>query len=109
MTARYERTAAIAKAQDQVFEGIGVVGNRRLRQLLWDQIERRVKAGESPPDVAALMIRRWNRQTELGPFLRVKLGMRKFFGQGYWENENRWHWDEEKWRLHNEARVGSFG
>lgn len=91
----------------QVCSKLGVV-DPRLRKLLRKVIATKQASGESPPDVAALMIRRWNRQTELGKFLRVKLGMRKFYGQGYWENENRWHWDEDKWRLHNEARVGSY-
>lgn len=100
--------AQIAQARDQVCDAIGVAQRRR-RAMLRDVIEQRARLGESPPEIAALMIRRWQRQAEYGKFLRVRLGLLKFFGDGYWLDENRWFWDEEKWRLHCEAKVGSVG
>jgi Helix-turn-helix domain len=95
-------------ALHQVCSKLGIV-DPRLRKLLRRVIAAKELMGESPPEVAALMIRRWNRQTAMGTFLRVKFGLKKFFGQGYWENENRWHWDEEKWRLASEAKAGTWG
>jgi Helix-turn-helix domain len=91
----------------QVCKATGVV-DPRVAKLFRRVIAVKQEAGESPPLIAALMIRRWNRQAEMSEFLQAKLGPRKFFALGYWENENRWHWDEKKWRLHNEAKVGSF-
>ncbi len=89
-------------------EAIGVVAKGRKRAMLTSVIDLRVRsAGESPPQVAALMVKRWKRQAEMGPYLRAKLGLMKFFGDGYWQDENRWFWDEEKWRLHCEAKAGS--
>jgi hypothetical protein len=98
----------IATASDRVSEACGVV-NRRVKRVVVEALASRVKLGESPPEVAALMIRRWQRQAEVSGFLRVKLGLRKFFGEGYWLDENRWFWDEAKWKLHCEAKVGSWG
>lgn len=96
----------IAAALETACTDLGV-DEPRMRKLLHRVITRKALDGEDAGEVAALIVRRWNRQAELSPFLRVKFGLRKFIGLGYWENENRWHFDEEKWRLHNEARTGS--
>jgi hypothetical protein len=98
----------IATAAGGVCAACGVV-NRRVRRIVVEALAGRVQAGESPPEIAALMIRRWQRQAELSQFLRVKLGLKRFFGEGYWLDENRWFWDEAKWKLHCEAKVGSLG
>jgi hypothetical protein len=110
---RFESPDEVQAAVDQVCEALGIVmlnRSRRTRELLFAVMNQRMKTtGESPPETAALMVRRWQRQVEVSGFLRVKLGLRKFFGEGYWLDENRWFWDEAKWKLHCEAKVGSWG
>lgn len=98
----------IGAAVIEVCESCGVV-NRRVKHVVVEALAARVKLGESPPEVAALMVKRWKRQAAVGEFLRVRIGLRKFFGEGYWLDENRWFWDEAKWKLHCEAKVGSWG
>jgi hypothetical protein len=84
--------------------------SRRRRELLFAVVNARIRAtGDSSAAVASLMAKRWARQAEVSEFLRVKLGVWKFFGDGYWLDENRWFWDEAKWKLHCEAKVGSWG
>ncbi len=96
----------IANAVDQVCSALAIA-NRRKRRLLRDVIALEVEKGELPATVAKAMIRAWNGQAEHGRFLRVKLGLAKFFGEGVWKDSNRWHWDQEALRRDAQASVGS--
>lgn len=100
------RETEIGYAVDQVCSALGVA-NRRKRRLLADVIALEAEKGELPPTIALAMIAAWNAQAANSHRLRVKFGLVKFFGEGVWKDQRRWHWDEELLRRQAEARVGS--
>jgi hypothetical protein len=99
---------SLDRAVDQVCSALGVANPRR-RHVVRRALAMEAGKGHDPPDVAQRMIAAWNRQASESPNLRVKYGIKVFFDDGYWLNEFRWHWDEERLRLNSEAKTGSWG
>ncbi len=102
---------AIDRGVAQVCSALGVTADpstRRLRAVIHGAIALKCEKGEPAPTVALRMIAAWNKQAQMSPFLAVKYGMRKFFNTGIWDNENRWHWNEELLRRRGEASAGSM-
>lgn len=96
----------LGHAVDQVCSALAIA-NRRKRKLLWDVIVLEAEKGDPPATVALRMIQAWRVQAESSMVLRVKFGLAKFFGEGIWKDQRRWHWDEDLLRRQAEARVGS--
>lgn len=101
-----EPVEALERAVDQVCSALAIA-NRRKRRLLRDVVALEAEKGDAPATVALRMIEAWNVQAARSAELRVKLGLARFFGEGYWKNQWRWHWDEEQRRRNAEARMGS--
>lgn len=100
--------AALDGAVDQVCSALGIpTENRRLRWLLRGVVKLAMEKGEPAPTVALAMIAAWNRQAAMSHLLHRKYGLRKFFGEGIWRDENRWLWNEELLRERARASVGS--
>lgn len=96
----------IGFAVDQVCSALAVA-NRRKRKLLRDVIALEAEKGDPPPTIALRMIAAWRRQASSSHLLTAKYGLTKFFGEGIWRDENRWHWNEQLLREQAHARVGS--
>lgn len=96
----------LERAVDQVCSALAIA-NRRKRRLLRDVIALEAEKGDLPATVALRMIEAWKTQARRSDELRVKYGIGKFFGDGIWKDQNRWHFDENLLRLRAEARVGS--
>jgi len=101
-----DRVDELQFAVDQVCAALSVVNGRK-RKLLRAVIEDRAREGKTPAETAEAMIAAWNCQADNSAVLRVKLGLAKFFGEGYWRDSGRWFWDEERLRMRSETRVGS--
>ncbi|HVW78526.1 MAG TPA: hypothetical protein VHB45_13000 [Alloacidobacterium sp.] len=98
---------SLEHAVDQVCNALSIArARKRRRRLLRDVIALEMTKGQPPPTIALAMVAAWHRQIEMGPYLRVKLGIDKFFGDGYWKDEDRWFWDEQRLREARNARVG---
>jgi hypothetical protein len=93
-------------AIDEVCAALGV-RNRRRRRMLRDVIEGELECGAHPEDTGKAMIAAWENQARQSPYLRRKLGLSEFFGDGYWKDGNRWHWDEAELRRRAGASIGS--
>lgn len=93
---------------DQVMLGCGFTA-RRLRVKLLAVVKQRVGLGESPVDVSAAMVDKWQRYTKQGARLRVHMSAAKFFEEGYWLNPNSWHWDSDTLREEQLAMNASVG
>lgn len=96
---------ALEAAVDQVCNALAIA-NRRRRRFLRDVIELEATKGDPPPTIALSMIAAWNYQAQMGPYLR-KTGLYKFFGDGYWKDQRRWFWDEQRLQDRARASVGS--
>ncbi len=97
---------ALNRAADQVCSALGI-SNRRKRRLLRDVIALEAEKGDLPATIALAMISAWNAQAVNSPVLRVKFGLARFFSEGIWKDQRRWHWDEQRLRDGANARVGS--
>lgn len=100
-------SAAIERAVDSVTSALGIA-NRRKRRLLRDVLELEAQKGDDLPTVALRMIAAWRKQADSGPMLSAKYGLAKFFGDGIWKDERRWHWNEDLLRKQSEAAVGTW-
>lgn len=100
------RPDPVELAVDQVCSALAIA-NRRKRRLLRDVIALEAEKGDAPATVALRMIAAWNAQAKRSEELRVKFGLVKFFGEGVWKDQRRWHWDEELLRQRAQAGVGS--
>ena len=101
-----EGAMGLKNAADQVCSALAVT-NRRKHKLLRDVIALEAEKGDLPATIALAMIAAWNAQAVNSPVLRVKFGMARFFGEGIWKDQRRWHWDEERLRQNGHASVGS--
>lgn len=97
---------SIDSAVAQVSSALGIT-NRRTKRLLRDGIALAAEKGELPPTIALEMIAAWNRQAANGPLLHRKFGIKNFFSDGIWRDEDRWLWNEELLRLRAGASAGS--
>jgi hypothetical protein len=99
----------IEAAMVEACDALGIVKRRhRLRIGAVIRLEAQ-RAGESPPGVAARMLRSFRRQSEAkkrGELVSI-YGVMNFFELGIWKDEGRWHWDEQALKLQAVARVGS--
>lgn len=98
----------VEHAVDQVCSALGIA-NHRMYSLLRCVISLAAEKGDPPASVALAMIAAWNKQNREGALLHRRFGLRKFFGEGIWRDENRWLWNEELLRQRAGASAGSYG
>lgn len=98
---------SVEAAVDQVCSALAVA-NERKRKLFRRVIVLEEEKGEPPPTTALAMIAAWRKQEDMSAFLAAKYGLEKFFGNGIWKRETRWHWNEELLRHRAQASVGSL-
>jgi hypothetical protein len=60
-----------------------------------------------PDEIATRMITAWREYLENSNLMRVVYGAKRFFAEGIWEDQRRWHWDRQAIDDYGRARVGS--
>ena len=105
-TAEVPKNVAIQCAVEQVMSACGFTG-AALTKSLHAVAAPAVDNGREAPTVALAMIAAWKAQASNSHLLRVLYGAQKFFENGVWISQDRWHWDNEKLQQLRNASVGS--